>query len=239
MRLSIILWLAVVGTLTLAALGTAEATNLALDVTGEFGPTTTLNGTALGANTPFSFHAVFDPAEDVNPTPGAGYFRPTEFAIEIAGHGSFAGVPNVDLNVVVLDPTYHLGVFAAGLVTSTGTPFFLNTYTAVATPFNPETPTPTTFQEFIETLDSFAEAPYVIPLTGGGSLSIHDFGPATPTASLVAVPEPTMIWTIGVCATAVSSQDEHRTDADHQPTNDQLPPLLPPPAGARSQSAPP
>lgn len=204
MRLSSFLWFAVAGALTVVALGAANAANLALDLTGEFGPTTTLDGTPLGANTPFSFHAVFDPLDNVNPTPGAGYFRPTQFTIEIAGHGTFAAVPNVDLNVVVLDPTYHLNVYAVGLVTSAGTPFFLQTYSAVATPFNPSTLTPTTFLEFLGTLDSFDEAPYVIPLgAGAGSLAIHDFGGAVPSASLVAVPEPSLLWIVGLCGTAL------------------------------------
>ena len=113
-------------------------------------------------------------------------------------------MPNVDLNVVVLDPTYHLNVYAAGLVTSAGTPFFLNTYSAVATPYNPSTPTPTTFLGFLGTLDSFDEAPYVIPLAGGaGNLAINDFGSAVPTASLVAVPEPSLMWLVGWCGTAL------------------------------------
>lgn len=194
MRLGRILQFAILAALAFASLRPSHAAStLALDVTGQFGPNTTLNGTVLGANTPFSFHAVFDPADDVNPTLGAGYFRPTTFTLDIAGHGTFAGVPNVDLNVVVLDPTYHLGVFAAGLVTSAGTPFFLHTYAAVSTPFQPATPTPTSFVNFLQTLDSFDEAPYVIPLTGGGSLAIHDFGPTPPTAALIAVPEPAAV----------------------------------------------
>jgi len=203
MRFSTSLRLALTAAWTFCALGTAHSANLALNITGEFGPITTLNGTALGVNEPFSFHAVFDPADDVNPTPGAGYFRPTVFTIEIAGHGSFAGVPNVDLNVVVLDPTYHLGVYAAGLVMSAGTPFFLDTYSAVTTPFSPEAPTPTTFVNFLQTLDSFNEAPYVIPLTGGGTLAIHDFGPTPPSAALTQIPEPATLWLAAICATVL------------------------------------
>lgn len=60
---------ALVAALAFTALSPARAAStLALDVTGQFGPTTTLNGTALGANTPFAFHAAFDPADDVNST---------------------------------------------------------------------------------------------------------------------------------------------------------------------------
>lgn len=195
--------LSLTAALALVALSTASAANLVLNVSGEFGPTTTLNGAPLGVNTPFSFRAVFDPDDDVNPTPGAGYFPPTTFTVDIAGHGTLAGVPNVDLNVVVLDPTYHLGVYAAGLVTSTGSPFFLNTYSTVDTPFNPEIPTPTAFANFLQILDSFNEAPYVIPLTGGGALTINDFGDAIPTASLAAIPEPATIGLLAFLSTSL------------------------------------
>jgi hypothetical protein len=185
-----------------AALGSnrAEAGLLALDVTGSFGPTSTLGGSPFGVDTPYSFRAVFDPMDNVNPTPGAGYFRPTQFTIEIAGHGTLTGIPNVDLNVVVLDPSYHLGVYAAGLVTSAEDPFFLDTYSTVVRPFNPEVPTPTSFSGYLGTL---AGAPYVITLPGGaGDLVIKDFGDAVPTASLLAVPEPSslVVAVVGVLA---------------------------------------
>jgi hypothetical protein len=174
----------------------AEAGLLALDVTGSFGPTSTLGGTPFGVDTPYSFRAVFDPTDNVNPTPGAGYFRPTQFTIEIAGHGTFTGIPNVDLNVVVLDPSYHLGVYAAGLVTSAGDPFFLDTYSTVVPSFNPEAPTPTSFSGYLGTL---AGAPYMIRLAGGtGDLVIKDFGNAVPTASLVAVPVPSSLVLAGL-----------------------------------------
>lgn len=196
MRRRELLWVAVVGVMAALGSGRAEAGLLALDVTGSFGPTSTLGGTPFGVDTSYSFRAVFDPTDNVNPTPGAGYFRPTQFTIAIAGHGTFAGIPNVDLNVVVLDPSYHLGVFAAGLVTSAGDPFFLDTYSAVDPPFNPEVPTPTSFSGYLGTL---AGKPYIIPLAGGaGDLVIKGFGDPVPTASLVAVPEPSSLVLAGL-----------------------------------------
>ena len=78
MRLSSFLRIALASALTALTFSAAEAANLALDVTGQFGPTTTLNGTPLGTNTPFSFHAVFDPLDNVNPTPAPAIFdRPS------------------------------------------------------------------------------------------------------------------------------------------------------------------
>lgn len=186
--------------LVAAALGAgpAEATLLALEATGSFGPTSTLGGTAFGADTPYSFRAVFDSAEDRNPNPGdgAGYFRVTQFTITIERHGSFEGIANDDLNVALLDPTYHLGIQAAGLLTSRGEPFFLDAYSAVAPPFDPHGPTPTTFLSYLTTLYS---SPYVVPLAGGaGELAVFDVGDAARTASVVAIPEPSGLTLTGL-----------------------------------------
>jgi hypothetical protein len=191
------LWAVIVAVATLGS-GQAKADMLAMEATGAFGPTSTLGGAAFGADAPYSFHAVFDPAKDRNPAPGdgAGYFRAAQFTITIAGYGTFAGVPNDDLNVALLDPTYHLSINAAGLLTSRGEPFFLDTYSAVVPPFDPHAPTPATFLGYRRTLSGF---PYVVPLAGGaGELVINDVGDAPRTASLVAVPEPSSLVLAGV-----------------------------------------
>src|SRR5262245_5068603 len=102
---------AIIIALTTLGSGQAEASLLVLEATGAFGPTSTLGGIAFDADTLYSFRAVFDPAMDRNPTPGdgAGYFRAARFTITIEGQGTFEGIPNDDLNVALLDPTYHLG----------------------------------------------------------------------------------------------------------------------------------
>jgi hypothetical protein len=69
MRLESSLLVTFTAALSLSSHCPASAANLALNLTGEFGPATTLAGAPLGVNTPFSFHAVFDPAHDVNPHP--------------------------------------------------------------------------------------------------------------------------------------------------------------------------
>jgi hypothetical protein len=196
------LWAAVVGTIAALSLEWAEATVLTLDVTGVFGPTTTLDGAALGVDTPYSFHAVFDPTNEVFHTPGAGIFPVTQLTITIAGHGTFAGTPNIDLNAVVVDPSYHLGVYAAGLVDVTATSFFLIEYSAVSPPLNPTAPTPTTFLGYLGM--EVGVFPYLIPLAGGaGDLAINAFSDAVPTASLVAVPEPSSLLLAGLCGLAL------------------------------------
>jgi hypothetical protein len=193
------MWAAVVVLATLGS-GRAEGGLLALEATGAFGPTSALGGAAFGADTAYWFRAVFDPAQDRNPTPGdgAGYFLATRFTIAVAGYGTFEGVPSDDLNVALLDPTYFLGINAAGLLTSRGEPFFLDAYSAVAPPFDPRAPTPATFLGYLTTLPGF---PYVIPLAGGaGELVINDVGAAPRTASLVAVavPEPSAMIPAGL-----------------------------------------
>ena len=176
----------------------AEASLLGLEATGAFGPSSTLGGTAFGADAAYSFGAIFDPTKDRNPTPGdgAGYFRATQFTITIQGYGTFVGIPNNDLNVALVNPTYHLGINAAGLVTSRGEPFSLDAYSAVTPPFDPHVPTPATLQGYLGTLSGF---PYVVPLAGSaGEVVINDVANTPRTASLVAAPEPSSLVLTGL-----------------------------------------
>lgn len=219
MRHRLLLCAAILVAATLGA-GRVEATLLALEATGSFGPTSTLGGAAFGADTPYSFRAIFDSAEDRNPNPGdgAGYFRVTQFTITIDQHGSFEGIANDDLNVALLDPTYHLGIHAAGLLTSLGEPFFLDTYSAVAPAFDPHAPTPATFLNYLTTLSSF---PYVVPLAGGaGELVILDVGDAARTASVVAIPEPSLLTLtgLGVLVLLVGRKPLRGSDASPRPS---------------------
>lgn len=115
MRLWKFMYIAVVGVIAAAGAGRSGAADLALDVAGVFGPTTTLGGTAFGADTSFAFRAVFDSTHELFHTPGAGIFAITGFTVTIAGHGTFTGVPNIDLNAVIVDPTYPpIRNYAAG-----------------------------------------------------------------------------------------------------------------------------
>jgi hypothetical protein len=191
------LWAVILALVTLGS-GQAEAGLLGLDATGAFGPTSTLGGIAFGADTPYSFGAVFDPTKDRSPTPGdgAGYFRATQFTITVQGYGTFVGIPNNDLNVALVDRTYHLGINAAGLVTSHGEPFYLDAYSAVTPPLDPHVPTPATFRGYLGTLSGF---PYVLPLAGGaGELVINDVGDTPRTASVIAAPEPLSLVLTGL-----------------------------------------
>ena len=106
------------------------------------------------------------------------------------------GIPNNDLNVALVNPTYHLGINAAGLVTSRGEPFSLDAYSAVTPPFDPHVPTPATFQGYLGTLSGF---PYVVPLAGSaGEVVINDVANTPRTASLVAAPEPSSLVLTGL-----------------------------------------
>src|SRR5262249_37359541 len=112
----------VITTLTLmfaaAASNRAEAGTLIENFSGAFGPTTTLNGAALGSDTNFSFQATFDSTAGFPVTPGVATF-PTSLSITIAGHGTFTSAPGA--NVVLTDPSFPQlpGVYAVGLSTST------------------------------------------------------------------------------------------------------------------------
>src|SRR5262249_55070809 len=66
MRHLVFLWTVIVASVTLGS-GQADAGLLALEATGALGPTSMLGGTAFGADTPYSFRALFDPTKDRNP----------------------------------------------------------------------------------------------------------------------------------------------------------------------------
>ena len=119
----------------------------------------------MGTTTPFAFRRISNADHELFHTPGAGIFAVTEFTITIDEHGTFTGVPNVNLNAVVVDPTYHIGTYAAGLVDLTATSFFLDKYQSVSTPYSPPIPTPTTFIDFLGRESGVF--PYTIPLVGG------------------------------------------------------------------------
>ena len=67
----------------------AEAAMLTLNFSGEFGPTTTLGGTALGANTAFTFAATFDSTMGTTVNTGVAIF-PTVVTFDITGFGTYS-----------------------------------------------------------------------------------------------------------------------------------------------------
>jgi hypothetical protein len=195
-----------VGLAAVSASGPAEADDLSLNISGSFGPTTTLSGIPLGVATPFAFSAVFDRSQELFHTDHVGIFAVTQFTVTIAGHGTFTGIPNENLNVAISDPAYPpVMSYSAGLVNRMASSFFLDKYSTVSTPFDPHMPTPTTFVDFLGR--EAGAFPYVIPLAGGtGELAINDFGSSVPLASLSPVPEPLQLLMAGLFSTTLFPQ---------------------------------
>jgi hypothetical protein len=178
-------------------------TMLVEEYTGSFGPTTTLGGVALGADTGFSIQAEFDPTTNVFPNTGIGIFAVTNFTIDIAGKGVFTGIPTADLNVLLIDPSGIDNQYLGGLSNSDGTLGFDAHFNTATPPFNAKTPTPSTLSDFTGNGQLF---PYNISLVGvSGGLVVNDLGNAIPTVALVAasaVPEPSSLALAGTAALA-------------------------------------
>ena len=66
-------------------------------------------------------------------------------------------------NVVLLDPSYHLGINAAGLLSADGQRFFLDSYAKVEPTIDARSPVPTVFVDYLKTVPSF---PYHVDLVG-------------------------------------------------------------------------
>jgi len=71
------------GLLTLAS-GSVGASSLTLNFSGEFTSTSTLGGTALGADNAFSYTATFDTTTGISKGLASRYFRPSQFSTSLA-----------------------------------------------------------------------------------------------------------------------------------------------------------
>jgi hypothetical protein len=172
-----------------AASDRAEAGSLIENFSGAFGPTTTLDGTALGSDTNFSYQATFDPTAGTIVRGGVATFA-TSLSITIAGHGTYTSAPGA-VAVVLTDPSFPglSGNYGVGLSTSTAGFFFGAEFASASPTFTIETVAPAVFSSY---LGYVIDLPLTIELTSGGSLVINDNGTTPATASLTraAVPEP-------------------------------------------------
>ena len=171
----------------------AAAIPMTLNYSGTFGTTTTLGGTAFGANTPFSFAATFDPDAPLGGLPtGWQQFTATSFTILINSTTYTATTPSA-LNVLLVDTTSPSG-YLAGLVDTAHSSVMGSTFSGATPTLNADKPAPTVFSGSIE---STLTADFQIELNGvTGGLAIKDLvGPAAAASlSLSAVPEPSE-WT--------------------------------------------
>jgi len=179
--------------LALGLAASAQATLLTLNMSGSFGPTSTLDAIAFGAETPFTLQAEFDTSAPAIP-PGFGMpinrYPLTGLDITIQGYGTYVGTPAAlsDLMAAFADPNFAAnGFYIVGLTSSSDgglTPDF-----ASVTPvFNVNAPGPAVFSGGTAQL---AALPIAIELDGlAGGLVINDLGGQALTASVVAASVP-------------------------------------------------
>ncbi len=184
---------ALASTFAAASSNRVEAGDLVENLSGYFGPTTTLDGSALGGSeTAFTFTAQFDPSAGTVLTTGVAVFATTA-SIEIAGHGTFTA----STDVILADPSYAgAGIYGIGLSDSGASALFGGIFGAASPAFTVESPVATIFQGFLEYSNAaVGDLPFTLSLNGGGTLVINDSGstPATGgsiTAAASPVPEP-------------------------------------------------
>ncbi len=190
---------ALFGVLALAS-GRADASSLTLSFSGEFTSTTTVGGTALGANTPFTYTAVFDSTTGIPIGTGVEEFL-TVATFNISGVGTFTSAAGDDLYVGLADPTSNTAHdYEAVLTNLAATADFGAAYKTATPSFTAPDPVPTTFSDFVA---SGGRLPFTIALAGGaGDLVVAGLvnGAPTPTASIAlsSVPEPATLTLSGI-----------------------------------------
>jgi len=157
--------------------------------TGYFGPTTTLNGVALGAETAFTIHATFDTTTNLAPVsagPGLGVYAATA-SFEISGKGTYQSAPGADLSVWLLSPSQDKSFYAAGIANRAGDPAEFGIFDSATPHFTAGAPTATIFSDWT---GSFPNNPSFSILLGDGTstLMVDDLGEGTATAEVIVVP---------------------------------------------------
>ena len=150
--------------LVAASSNRVEAGSLVENFSGYFGPTTTLNGTALGGSeTAFTYTATFNPSAGTELATGLAVFATTA-SIEIAGHGTYTA----STDVILADPSYAgAGIYGVGLADSTASSLFGGIFGAASPAFTVESPISTTFVSFLEYSNAaVGDLPFTLSLNG-------------------------------------------------------------------------
>jgi hypothetical protein len=191
-------WLVGAMALVISAPISSRADLMVLDEKGTLDPTTTVNGVAIDTPLNFEFKATFDPRANLDSRPGHGLFAVTSltFTITVPGSGYLVGtfaaaVPSPNVNVIL-----QKGLFGPleGLADNTETYGFNSIWNTTTTPFDPSSPTPTSFSGLFNNNLGW---PYLIPLQSPNVGIGFRFPPNPTTATLSpltpGVPEPSTL----------------------------------------------
>ena len=170
------------------SVNSADSAFLTLRYTGVFGPTTTLGGVELGAETPFTLVAVFDRSLNVAPMPpgfGVGFFEAAG-VFEIEGHGTNYTAVGSGFNVWLINSNESVVPYnGAGMGDVAGEYGFFAAFVETTTPFSGELPTPTEFTNFSQVMAP--RLPYTVAIGDGTSnLVVNDLGEGAVTAVVTA-----------------------------------------------------
>jgi hypothetical protein len=191
------LYATVLGLLTLAS-GRVDAETLTLNLSGEFGPTSTLNGTVLGNGTAFTVTATFDSTTGTSIGTGADIFPTAVATINISGVGTFQSAAGDDLFVGIEDPTSNTGKdYGVVLTNQAVTQDFGSAFHTATPSITAADPMPTTFSGLVA---SGGFLKLSIALQGGGELVVNDVVSTVGAASitLLSVPEPASLTLSGM-----------------------------------------
>ncbi len=175
----------------------ASAALLKLEYSGTFSSSSTLGGVAFGADTPFTYSAVFDSLTDTVGANGQGVFDAV-VTFDIPGIGTFVSDLTGDVNVALFDPSSggDLGAFLSNSSTSLGFGGLFSTATPV---FDADTPIPSVLTGFLGPDDGL---PFTIPLSGGaGDLVVFGVvSGASAQISQVPIPSAFLLFGTGLAS---------------------------------------
>jgi hypothetical protein len=183
--------------------GQANAAPLTLGWSGVFGAATTIGGNALGADTPFSFEATFDPTADLLPgVDNLGVFD-AHITFTIGGT-TYTVDPSGDVAVSLSYPLY-----GTGLGTRAGGAVLVGGFNTATPDIDVDNPGPTTFSN----RGGLGNNVTAIPLLGAGDLLINELVSVSDTTEITPAPEPATMLLLGTGAVGVVARRRMRKGA--------------------------
>ena len=184
----------------------ASGAMLAASASGVLDATTTLNGTALGADTPFAWTATFDSEADQDPDVDYGVFD-AALVFDIEGYGTYTARAGYTSLILVDEGS---GVYALGM-TSRGDAWGVAYDTALPSSLDVNLPTPTLFSG---TRTIYGGDDVAVRLLPGESDSlVLVLSSVADGAAIMAVPEPTTLALLGLGGTALLGRRRTRRAA--------------------------
>jgi hypothetical protein len=197
-------WYCAVMLLMALTTGRADASLLAVNISGVTTSGSSVDGSSIPVGTPFAIHGTFDPSFPNNSEPGLAIYALSSATADVGGKTYMIDTSAAQLFANLFDPsnTFFPRFYVADLQSELTSTVFAPEFTTATPPINALAPIPTVFSGYAGTGQSFSDlrVPLVSPDISIELVYDPNVGVA---ASLTAVPEPASLILLSIGTTSL------------------------------------